>query len=112
MNNSLKAALLSGLGFPGLGQIFLKLYKRAAVIIVGTMAGLAIIIMEAVQIGLAIMENIESSGAAITIGTIWDAARQAAASFLMMNLGVFLIILFWIIGTYDAYKMGKKKDIS
>ena len=112
MKNSLKAALLSGLGFPGLGQIFLKLYKRAAVIILGTLAGLAIIIMEAVQVGLAIMEKIESSRAAINIGTIWDAARQAAAGILMMNLGFVLLILFWVIGTYDAYKMGKEKDIS
>ena len=111
MNKSLKAALLSGLVFPGLGQIFLKHYKRAAVIIVAVVAGMAIIIMEAVQIGLAIMEKIAYEGGAIDMNTIWDATSQAVNSLLTFNLGFFLIILGWIIGTVDAYRIGKKKDI-
>ena len=111
MNNSTKAALLSGLGFPGLGQVFLKHYKRAAVIILATLAGLGIIIVEAVQIGLAIMEKIMSEGGAMNFETISDAATQAVTSFLTMNLGFLLIILCWIIGTIDAYRIGKKKDI-
>ena len=111
MNNALKAALLSGLVFPGMGQIFLKSYTRAAVIIIAVLAGLAIIIVEAVQLGLAIMEKIASEGGAMDMETISDAARQAVTSFLTMNLGFLVIILFWIIGTVDAYRIGKKKDI-
>ena len=111
MTNSLKAALLSGLVFPGLGQIFLKHYKRAAVIIVGTLAGMALIIVEAVQLGLAIMEKIMSEGGAIDMETISAAATQAVTSLFTFNLGFLLIILFWSIGTVDAYRLGKKKDI-
>ena len=111
MTNSLKASLLSGLVFPGLGQIFLKHYTRAAVIIVTVLAGLALIIVEAVQLGLAIMEKIASEGGAMDMETISDAASQAVTSFLTMNLGFLVIILFWIIGTVDAYRIGKKKDI-
>jgi len=112
MTNSLKASLLSGLVFPGLGQIFLKHYTRAAVIIVAVLAGLALIIVEAVQLGLAIMEKIASEGGAMDMETISDAASQAVTSFLTMNLGFLVIILFWIIGTVDAYRLGKNKDMS
>ena len=111
MTNSLKAALLSGLVFPGMGQILLKHYKRAAVIIVGTLAGMALIIVEAVQLGLAIMEKIMSEGGAIDMETISAAATQAVNSLFTFNLGFLLIILFWSIGTIDAYRLGKKKDI-
>lgn len=111
MNNSLKAALLSGLVFPGMGQIFLKHYKRAAVVILATLAGLALIIVEATQLALAIMDKIASEGGTMNMETISNAASQAVSSFLTINLGFLLIILIWIIGTYDAYKMGKKKDI-
>ena len=110
MNNSTKAALLSGLVFPGLGQVYLKLHKRAAVIIVGTLAGLAIIIVKAVQLGIAIMEQIAYEGAELDTETIINAATQAVTSFLTMNLGFLLIILFWVIGTIDAYVIGKRKD--
>ena len=111
MTNSLKAAILSGLVFPGMGQIFLKHYKRAVVIIVGTLAGMALIIVEAVQLGLAIMEKIMSEGGAIDMETISAAATQAVNSLFTFNLGFLLIILFWSIGTVDAYRLGKKKDI-
>lgn len=110
MKNSTKAALLSGLAFPGLGQVFLKHYKRAAIIIVAVLAGLTIIILEAIQLSLAIMEKIMSEGGEINMETITAAAAQAVTSFLTINLGFILIILFWIIGTVDAYMIGKKKD--
>lgn len=111
MTNALKAALLSGIGFPGLGQVYLKEYPRAAVVIIITIAGFGLIIYEAVQIGLVIMEQIASTGSVVSIGTIMDAAKQAAVSFLTMNLGFLLIIIGWIAGTIDAYKAGKRKDI-
>ena len=47
MNNALKGALLSGLVYPGLGQVVLKHYKRgAALIITITAALLAVLIKQ------------------------------------------------------------------
>jgi len=112
MTNSLKAALLSGIGFPGIGQIYLKHYKRAAVIIIAVVVGLAVVIMKAVQLALAIIEKIESGGGIIDMDTISDAATQAytTSNSQAINLGLLSIIIFWIIATIDAYIMGKKKD--
>lgn len=113
MNNSLKGAFLSGLVFPGLGQVVLKHYKRGAVIILTVLVSLSIVVVKAVQHALAILEKIQSEGGAISMSTISDAATQASTTSgsLTFNLALLLVILCWIIGVVDAYRIGKKKDI-
>jgi uncharacterized membrane protein len=113
MNNSLKGAFLSGLIFPGLGQVVLKHYKSGAVIMLTVLVSLSIVVVIAVQHALAILEKIESEGGAISMSTISDAATQASTTSgsLTLNLSLLLVILCWIIGVVDAYRIGKKKDI-
>ena len=113
MNNSLKGAFLSGLIFPGLGQVVLKHYKRGAVIMLTVLVSLSIVVVKAVQHALAILEKIESAGGAISMSTISNAATQAptTSGSLTFNLLLLLVILCWIIGVVDAYRIGKKKDI-
>ncbi len=110
MNNSLKGALLSGLIFPGLGQVALKHYKRGAVIMLTVLVSLSVVVVKAVQHALAILEKIESEGGAISMSTISNAATQASTTSvsLTFNLILLLIILCWIIGVVDAYRIGKK----
>ncbi len=113
MNNSLKGAFLSGLIFPGLGQVVLKHYKRGAVIMLTVLVSLSVVVVKAVQHALAILEKIESEGGAISLSTISNAAVQASTTSgsLTFNLLLLLVILCWIIGVVDAYRIGKKKDI-
>ncbi len=113
MKNSLKGAFLSGVIFPGLGQIVLKHYKRGAVIMLTVLVSLSIIVAKAVQHALAILEKIESEGGVISMSTISNAATQASATSgsLTFNLVLLLVTLCWIIGVVDAYRIGKKKDI-
>jgi TM2 domain-containing membrane protein YozV len=111
MNNSLKGAFLSGLIFPGLGQIVLKHYKRGVVIMLTALAGMSVVVAKTVQHALTILEKIESEGGAISMSTISNAATQASTTSgnLMFNLTLLLVILCWIIGVVDAYRIGKKK---
>ena len=113
MNNALKGAFLSGLVFPGLGQIILKHYKRGAVIILAVSVSLVVILIIALQKALAIMEMIESGGSAINMSTIINAATEATTSSasLIFRLLMLLVIFCWIIGIVDAYRIGRKKDI-
>jgi len=113
MNNSLKGALLSGLIFPGLGQVVLKHYKRGAVIMLTVLVCLSVVVVKAVQHALAILEKIELEGGAISMSTISNAATQASTNSgsLTFNLLLLLIIVCWIIGVVDAYRIGRKKDI-
>jgi TM2 domain-containing membrane protein YozV len=113
MNNSLKGAFLSGLVFPGLGQIVLKQYKRGAVIMLTVLVSLSVIVIEAVQKAFTILEKIESKGGAIDMNTISNAATQASTTSdsLIFSFALLLIIFCWIIGVVDAFRIGKKKDI-
>jgi len=113
MNNSLKGALLSGLVFPGLGQVILKHYKRGIAFMLAVLAGLSVIIVKASQQALAIVEKIQSEGGAIDMNTISKAATQASTTSesLIFNLVLLLIIVCWILGVVDASRIGRKKDI-
>lgn len=113
MNNSLKGAFWSGLIFPGLGQVVLKHYKRGAVIMLAVLAGLTVIVVQAVQKAFIILEKIEPAGGAIDMNTIFDAASQASthSDSLIFSFAVLWVTFCWIIGVVDAYKIGKKKDI-
>ncbi len=113
MKNSLKGAFLSGLIFPGLGQIILKRYKRGAVIMFTILVCMSVFVVKAVQHALGILEKIESQGGAISISTISNAATQASTTSgnLTFNLVLLLVIICWIIGVVDAYRIGKIKDI-
>ena len=113
MNNSLKGAFLSGLVFPGLGQVILKHYKRGAVLMLAVSASMLVILIKALEQAFAIMEKIESEGSVINLSTISNAATQAATTFEspIFKLLLLLIIFCWIIGIVDAYRIGRKKDI-
>ena len=76
-------------------------------------AGLSGIVVMAVQQALAILEKIEAEGGLIDMNTISSAAAQAGtpSGSLMIKTFSLLIIIGWIYGTVDAYRIGKKKDL-
>ncbi len=113
MNNALKGALFSGVIFPGLGQVILKHYKRGIVLMFTVFASLMVIVLKAVQYATTVLEKLESEGVVIDIQTITDAATQAssASDSLIYKLGSLLIVICWIFGIVDAYRIGKKMDL-
>ena len=113
MNNSLRGAFWSGLVFPGLGQVVLKHYRRGAVIMLTVLAGLSVIVVQAVQKAFIILEKIKSEGGTIDMDMILDAALQTSTNSdsLIFSFAVLLITFCWLIGIVDAYKIGKTKDL-
>jgi hypothetical protein len=111
VNHSLKGALLSGLVFPGLGQVILKHYKRGTILILTFSASLVVILIKAVQQAFTILERIELEGGAIDMSTISKAATQASTTSDSFIFKFFLLlsILCWIVGVVDAYRVGRKK---
>ncbi len=110
MTQSIKGALLSGLVFPGLGQVVLKYYKRGIALIITVSIGLVVISVTAIQKALAILEKVELEGGAIDMSTITKAASQASdtsSSFIMDLIGL-LLVCCWVFGIIDAYRIGKK----
>jgi acid phosphatase family membrane protein YuiD len=113
MKNSMKGALLSGLVFPGLGQIALKRYWRGFALMLAVMAGLYIMIVTALQQAYIILDRIEAEGGMPDSDTISQAAAQAAAASdsPMITAVSVLIIVCWIVGIVDAWRIGKQKDL-
>jgi hypothetical protein len=113
MNNAIKGALLSGLVFPGLGQLVLRRYRRGAVIMLAVMTSLFLLIGQALQYARDILEKIELEGDVIDITAIADLATQEAARSGggMLNLYMMFIVVCWVAGTVDAYRIGRRKDM-
>jgi hypothetical protein len=113
MSKALKGALLSGLVFPGFGQVILKHYKRGVILMLTVLASLSVVVAKAVQQALAILDQIKSEGGVISMSTISKAANQASTTSdsRMINLVLVFIVLCWIIGIVDAYRIGKRGDV-
>jgi hypothetical protein len=69
--------------------------------------------MKSIQMALSILEKIGSKGEMVDIRAISNAATQASTSSdsLIVNFFMVLVILCWIIGVVDAYRIGKEKDL-
>jgi hypothetical protein len=113
MKNATKGALLSGLVFPGLGQLVLRQYWRGAVIMLAVLLSLSVIIIETVQQALAILEKIELQGDAVDMAAISNAVAQESARSggVMINILMLFVVACWVAGTVDAYRIGRKKDL-
>jgi hypothetical protein len=109
MKNSLKGALLSGLVFPGLGQIVLKRYWRGGTLMLTVMAGLYVMIVTAVQQAYAILDSIETQSGVPDSNAISQAV--AASDSPVITAVSLLIFVCWIVATIDAYRIGKQKDL-
>lgn len=105
---------MSGLVFPGLGQLLLKHYKRGFALMFTVLICVVAAVVKASQQAVAIIEKIQSEGGAIDMNTISTAATQAstASANLIINLLLLLIMVCWIIGVVDAYIIGRKKDMA
>jgi hypothetical protein len=111
MKKSLKGALLSGLVFPGVGQLWLKHYLRGTVLILAVSACLAVVVLKAAQQALAILERIETEGGAVDMVAIINSASHASGDPIIESASI-LMVLCWIIGIVDAYMVGKKADLA
>jgi TM2 domain-containing membrane protein YozV len=113
MNHALKAAFLSGVVFPGLGQVTLKHYKRGIALILIVFVGLVVIVAQVMQQAFTIFEKMESEGGAMDTSTILNAVTQQSpsSSSLTFSIASVLITVCWIFGIIDAYRMGRKKDL-
>ncbi len=114
MTKALKGALLSGVVFPGLGQIAFKRYRRGLILILTVLAGMAVFVVKAAKQAITILENIESGGGDIDAVAISRAAAQVTelSSGLIFNLPLLVIVISWIYATMDAYRIGKQEDLS
>jgi beta-lactamase regulating signal transducer with metallopeptidase domain len=99
--------------FPGLGQVVLRHYKRGIALALAVTLSLLVVVVKALRQAFAILEKIEAEGRVIDMSTISSVAAQTSTTSdsLVYNVVLLLIILLWILGIVDAYRLGRKKDL-
>lgn len=112
MNHSLKGALLSGLVFPGLGQIVLKHYRKGAFLMFVVLSALVMFVTLAVRQALAVLNKIQAAGGTLDAETINRTANQVATTHAsqLLNFLLLFLIFCWIFGIIDAYRIGQRID--
>jgi hypothetical protein len=113
MNKSTKAALLSALLFPGLGQMYLKRYLRGLIPMVLILAGLGLWVVNATVHALRELDRIQIQGGLIDPNAIAGRAAASSASGEWYSpLILPMIVVCWILSVIDAYRLGKAKEPS
>jgi len=109
MKNSLKGACLSGLVYPGLGQIVQKHYVRGILIIGVFTASLFEVMFTALKQYQTILVNMESSNNEYDVTTMFQEASTFTAHYdtTMVKFASALMLGCWVIGIVDAYLSGK-----
>ncbi|MEJ2651689.1 MAG: hypothetical protein P8173_07835 [Gammaproteobacteria bacterium] len=111
MKRSIKAALISGLAFPGLGHIFLKKYLVGAVLLFAAGASVYSVSVTAIDTALSVAGEIEAGEVSINedaIGRLIEQKSQGSAK--ATNLSLVVLMLSWGIGVVDSYRVGKAKE--
>jgi hypothetical protein len=108
MTRSIKAALLSGLIFPGVGHMVLKQYLRGSVLMLSASLALSVIATKAVNQALAIVDRINSGEISVAVGSITELASMpnSGADDSILSIAVVVVTVAWIIGIVDSYRLG------
>ncbi len=112
MTNAVKALLLSGLVFPGLGQLVLKCYIRGIALTLATLACLYVLMERIVQQAMDIAGTIDVSSGIVDVRAI-VAAVHAAGNIPYtgtFKLALWALLILWLIGSVDAYVQGGRDD--
>jgi TM2 domain-containing membrane protein YozV len=112
MQRSIKAALLSGLIFPGLGHMSLKQYRRGTALILTTLAALAIIVNISFQRAQIVVDRINSGDIPVDAVAISDAVAHSAdgANGFIQNAAVIVLGICWLVGIIDSYRLGAAQE--
>jgi len=112
MKISSKAALLSGLIFPGIGHIVLKQYIRASVLVFSAMAAFSVVVTSAFQRALTIVDRINSGDVPVDTGAISEMVSNSAggADSFIANTALIVLGICWLIGIFDSYRLGVAQE--
>lgn len=110
MGRAGKAALLSALVFPGVGQLYLRRFARGALLLLAAAIPLCFIVAIALRIANDLADRLASGEIAPDLITLvqmaLDAVHQASQS---MNGAALVFIALWAVGVVDAYRLGNRE---
>jgi len=112
MRVSYKAALLSTFVFPGVGQLYLKMYFRGLVIMLLSCTGLGYMIWSATVSALNHLDDmmVKVPGGTTNLQELSDIVGSKMLTTDPYHDAVFYVIVcLWIFAIIDAYRIGKQR---
>ncbi len=112
MTRSIKAALLSGLIFPGIGHIVLKQYLRGSGLMLFALVALSVIVTRIYQRALTIVDSINSGDIPVDTSAIAEMVSNSTsgADSFIENIAVIVLGACWLIGVIDSYRLGVAQE--
>jgi len=112
MNRSMKAALLSAFVFPGVGHVYLKRYISGTLLAGTALIALYFAITAAVERALQIVDKIQSGEIQPDVAVITELVTKQAtgADAKLINIATAVLIITWLIGIVDSYRVGRLQD--
>ena len=112
MKRSSKAALLSGLVFPGIGHMVLKQYLRGSVLMLSALVAFSVIVTRIFQRALTIVDRINSGDIPIETGAIAELVSNSTTGVdsFIENTAVIVLAACWLIGIIDSYRLGVAQE--
>jgi hypothetical protein len=112
VKKSSKAALLSGLVFPGIGHVFLKNYLRGSVLVLVALAALSVIVTRTFQRAMIIVDQINSGNVPVDTAAVADmvAASTTSTGTFVDNAALLALLACWLIGVIDSYRLGAAQE--
>ena len=112
MKRSSKAALLSGLIFPGIGHIVLKQYLRGSVLMIFALVALSVIVTRIFQRALTVVERINSGDIPVDTGAIAEMVSNSTSGGdgFIESIAAVVLVACWLIGIVDSYRIGVAQE--
>lgn len=109
MSKSVKAALLSGLVLPGVGQYYLGHKLRGGIFMLVVFAAIFALVKEASKQAQTVIEQIQQQGGSVSPERMFELASQSThqADGFLINVAMFILLGSWIFSVVDAYRLGK-----
>ena len=112
MKRSSKAALLSGLIFPGIGHMVLKQYLRGSVLMLSALVAFSVIVTRVFHRALTIVDRINSGDIPVETSAIAEMVSNSTngTDSFIENTAVIVLGACWLIGIIDSYRLGVAQE--
>lgn len=95
--------------FPGVGHLYLKKYIPGLLLSLGAATATYFIMSNAMQTALDVVDNMQSGNISLDTNTITGLVnKQSSVTENSTNIAMIALLLFWIIGILDSFRVGHK----
>jgi hypothetical protein len=111
MKRSTKAALISGLVFPGLGHFYLRRYLKGILLAFAAALAIYFLVSTTVHTALEVVEKIEGGSVPLDVKAIIDlVSQQSQGTEQLTNIATIALLALWLIGIADSYRVGRGQE--